>query len=89
MGRKRAKIDNKKRHRKTQTMQNGKEKNLTLASMSSNSTMLPALGVTMADWIGKSCIDGIFSLARDVTTRGSGLITSFFRKIRKKKLDRQ
>ena len=60
---------------------NGKEKNLTLASMSSNSTMLPALGVTMADWIGKSCIEGIFSLARDVTTRG--LISSFFRIIRK------
>ena len=52
-----------------------KRKNLTLASMSSNSTMLPALGVTMADWTGKSCIEGIFSLARDVTTRG--LISSF------------
>lgn len=36
----------------------------------------------MADWIGKSCIEGIFSLARDVTT--CSLILSFFRKIRKK-----
>lgn len=36
------------------------------ASMSSNSTVLPALGVTIADWIGKSCMDGIFSLAQNI-----------------------
>lgn len=60
-----------------------KKKTEGLASMSSNSTM-PALGVTMADWIGKSCIDGIFSWeVRDVTTRTSYHI--FFQENQKEK----
>ena len=35
-------------------------------SMSSSSTVLPALGNTIADCTGRSCIDGIFSFAKSV-----------------------